>query len=101
MARWSKDLAKVNIEILRRAGEPIPTGQINAEAEEMLGEEWSESAKINLGFIRTALRTLEIATHPKYGFWGIAPDADAKLAALGNPDSGDIWNEHMRIKHGR
>ena len=101
MARWSKDLAEVNMKILRRAGEAIPTSQINAEAAVTFGEEWSESAKINLGFIRTALGTLGLVTRPKYGYWEIAPDADAKLAALGNPDSSEIWNEHMRIKHGR
>ena len=101
MARWSKDLAEVNMKILRRAGEPIPTRQINEEAKAILGDEWNESAKINLGFVRTALCTVGIVAHPKYGFWGLAPNADAKLAALGNPDSDDIWNEHMRIKHGR
>lgn len=101
MARWSKDLAEVNMKILRQAGEPIPTSQINAEAEAILGEEWSESAKINLGFIRTALCTLGIVTHPRRGYWGLAPDADAKLAMMGNPNAGEIWNEHMRIKHGR
>ena len=101
MARWSKDLAEVNLKILRAAGEPIPTQQINEEAAAILGDEWSESAKINLGFSRTALCTVGLVTHPRYGYWGLAPDADAKLAAMGPVNGGDIWNEHMRIKHGR
>ncbi len=101
MARWSKGLAEVNMKILERTGEPVPTSQINAEAEIIFGDEWSESTRINLSYNRTALLTLGLVTHPKHGFWGPAPDMHTKLAALGHPNDGDIWNEHMRIKHGR
>ena len=84
-----------------RRGGLIATKQINEKAEEILGDEWSESMMINLSHSRTALRTLGIVLHPRYGYWLLAPDADAKLAALGNPDGRAIWREHMRITHGR
>ncbi len=82
MSRWAHDLVDVNVKILRSAGEPIRTGQINREAAKIFGNEWSDSAKRNLGYMRTALRELGILSHPKYGFWGLMPNANEKLAPL-------------------
>ncbi len=82
MSRWAHDLVDVNVKILRSAGEPIRTGQINREAAKIFGNEWTDSTKRNLAHIRTALRELGVLSHPKYGFWGLMPDADEKLAPL-------------------
>ena len=101
MARWSKGLAEVNMEILGRVDEPIRTRQIHEEAEAIFGEEWSISARIHMDCNRGALRTLGLVTHPKRGFWGPAPDMRAKFAAMGHPNDDEIWAEHMRITRGR
>ena len=98
MSRWSQDLVEVNVQILRRAGEPIPTSQINQEAEKIFGAEWSDSAKRNLGHIRTALRELGVLCHPKYGFWGLMPDAEDRLAPLKGLIDDEVYKEYEKLK---
>lgn len=99
MSRWSHDLVEVHMQILRRAGEPIPTSQINQEAEKIFSDEWSESTRINLSMIRTALRELGILSHPNVGFWGLMPDAEDRLAPLKGLTDDEVYKEYEKLKH--
>lgn len=98
MGRWSHELVDVTVQILRRAGEPIPTSQINKEAGEIFGDEWSDSAERNLGHIRAALRDLGILSHPKRGFWGLMPDAEDKLAPFKDLTHDQVYKEYEKLK---
>ena len=101
MSRWSHGLVEVNLQIIRRAGEPIPTAQINREAEKIFGDEWSHSAERNLGHIRTALRELGVLSHPKHGFWGLMPDAEDRLAPLKGLTDDEVYKLYRRRKRGK
>ena len=101
MSRWSHDLKDVKMQILRHAGEPIPTWQINQEAEKIYGDEWSDSTNRNLSAY-DALRSVRWASSltPKHGHWGLMPDADSKFAPLKDLTDDEVFKEHMKVTHG-
>jgi len=101
MVRPAKNIVDVNMQILRIAGEPISNQQMMKHAERIYGDDWNTSKRINLQCMRTALHSLGIISHPRRGIWGLTKHADARFARLKDFDVQDVWNEHMRIKHGK
>ena len=97
MPRLSRDeLVEVNVDILRRAGKPIPGRQMEKQAMKDFGDQWTRSLQINLDCMRTALRSVGVVSHdPENKVWGLQPYADKRLAQL---EGVDVWLEHVRIR---
>ena len=80
--RWDKDLAEINMTILQSAHEPLSTQAINEQAANIIGDQWTNTTRIHLSHIRTALKHHGlIINHPR-GYWTIAPDIYTPLARL-------------------
>lgn len=96
--RWDKDLAQVNMRILQSAEQPLSTQAINEQAADILGDQWTDTTRIHLSHIRTALKHHGLLVNNPRGYWTTAPDIYTPLARLFNLTDAMIYSAYELSK---